>query len=102
MEPSRRGIYCGSLFYLDVRGEMDSSIAIRTLLVRDGQVSCWGGGGIVADSHWEDEYQETLDKVRVLLETLEGMAGTASRNSPRSAGSFIGGAATGSANGWKP
>ncbi|WP_221904163.1 chorismate-binding protein, partial [Pseudomonas aeruginosa] len=78
LEPSRRGIYCGSLFYLDVRGEMDSSIAIRTLLVRDGQVSCWGGGGIVADSHWEDEYQETLDKVRVLLETLEGMAGTAS------------------------
>ena len=41
LEPSRRGIYCGSLFYLDVRGEMDSSIAIRTLLVRDGQVSCW-------------------------------------------------------------
>ena len=78
LEPSRRGIYCGSLFYLDVRGEMDSPIAIRTLLVRDGQVSCWGGGGIVADSHWEDEYQETLDKVRVLLETLEGMAGTAS------------------------
>ena len=78
LEPSRRGIYCGSLFYLDVRGEMDSSIAIRTLLVRNGQVSCWGGGGIVADSHWEDEYQETLDKVRVLLETLEGMAGTAS------------------------
>ncbi len=58
LEPSRRGIYCGSLFYLDVRGEMDSSIAIRTLLVRDGQVSCWGGGGIVADSHWEDEYQK--------------------------------------------
>ncbi len=78
LEPSRRGIYCGSLFYLDVRGEMDSSIAIRTLLVRNGQVSCWGGGGIVADSHWEDEYQETLDKVRVLLETLERMAGTAS------------------------
>ncbi|MEX5328099.1 aminodeoxychorismate synthase component I [Pseudomonas paraeruginosa] len=74
LEPSRRGIYCGSLFYLDVRGEMDSSIAIRTLLVKDGQVSCWGGGGIVADSRWEEEYQETLDKVRVLLDTLEGLA----------------------------
>ncbi len=73
LEPSRRGIYCGSLFYLDVRGEMDSSIAIRTLLVRDGQVSCWGGGGIVADSNWEDEYQETLNKVRVLLRTLESL-----------------------------
>ena len=73
LEPSRRGIYCGSLFYLDVRGEMDSSIAIRTLLVRNGQVSCWGGGGIVADSDWQAEYQESIDKVRVLMETLEGL-----------------------------
>ena len=50
LEPTRRGLYCGSLLYLDVRGEMDSSIAIRSLLVKDGQVCCWGGGGIVADS----------------------------------------------------
>ncbi|MEL7935966.1 aminodeoxychorismate synthase component I [Pseudomonas delhiensis] len=71
LEPSRRGIYCGSLFYLDVRGELDSSITIRTLLVKDGQVSCWGGGGIVADSDWEAEYAESLTKVDVLLRTLE-------------------------------
>ncbi|MCJ1886027.1 aminodeoxychorismate synthase component I [Pseudomonas sp. LA21] len=73
LEPTRRSIYCGSLLYLDVRGEMDSSIAIRTLLVRDGQVSCWGGGGIVADSDWEEEYEESLTKVGVLLRTLEGL-----------------------------
>ncbi len=73
LEPTRRGLYCGSLVYLDVRGEMDSSIAIRSLLVKDGQVCCWGGGGIVADSEWEAEYQESLTKVRVLLETLEGL-----------------------------
>ncbi|NWA68967.1 aminodeoxychorismate synthase component I [Pseudomonas reactans] len=73
LEPTRRGLYCGSLVYLDVRGEMDSSIAIRSLLVKDGQVCCWGGGGIVADSQWEAEYQESLTKVRVLLETLEGL-----------------------------
>ena len=73
LEPTRRGLYCGSLMYLDVRGEMDSSIAIRSLLVKDGQVCCWGGGGIVADSEWEAEYQESLTKVRVLLETLEGL-----------------------------
>ena len=71
LEPTRRAIYCGSLLYVDVRGEMDSSIAIRTLLIRDGQASCWGGGGIVADSDWQAEYQESIDKVKVLLQTLE-------------------------------
>ena len=71
LEPTRRSIYCGSLFYLDVRGELDSSITIRTLLVKDGQASCWGGGGIVADSDWEAEYEESLTKVDVLLRTLE-------------------------------
>jgi para-aminobenzoate synthetase component 1 len=73
LEPTRRGLYCGSLVYLDVRGEMDSSIAIRSLLVKDGQVCCWGGGGIVADSQWDAEYQESLTKVRVLLHTLESL-----------------------------
>ena len=73
LEPTRRGLYCGSLVYLDVRGEMDSSIAIRSLLVKDGQVCCWGGGGIVADSQWEAEYQESLTKVKVLLHTLESL-----------------------------
>ena len=73
LEPTRRGLYCGSLLYLDVRGEMDSSIAIRSLLVKDGQVCCWGGGGIVADSDWQAEYQESITKVRVLLETLQNL-----------------------------
>ncbi len=73
LEPTRRSIYCGSLLYLDVRGELDSSIAIRSLLAQDGQISCWGGGGIVADSDWHAEYQESITKVRILLETLEGM-----------------------------
>ncbi|OPG73334.1 aminodeoxychorismate synthase, component I [Pseudomonas ogarae] len=73
LEPTRRGLYCGSLLYLDVRGEMDSSIAIRSLLVKDGQVCCWGGGGIVADSDWEAEYQESITKVKVLLETLQNL-----------------------------
>ncbi|WIF69320.1 aminodeoxychorismate synthase component I [Metapseudomonas otitidis] len=73
LEPTRRSIYCGSLLYLDVRGEMDSSIAIRTLLVKDGQASCWGGGGIVADSDWQAEYRESITKVQVLLRTLEAL-----------------------------
>lgn len=73
LEPTQRALYCGSLLYVDVRGEMDSSITIRTLLAKDGQMSCWGGGGIVADSEGEAEYQETFTKVRVLLQTLENL-----------------------------
>ncbi|WP_220814872.1 aminodeoxychorismate synthase component I [Pseudomonas paralcaligenes] len=73
LEPTRRALYCGSLLYLDVRGELDSSIAIRSLLVKDGVVSCWGGGGIVTDSDWRSEYQESITKVRVLLQTLEAL-----------------------------
>lgn len=73
LEPARRALYCGSLLYIDVRGEMDSSIAIRSLLVKDGQVSCWGGGAVVADSDWQAEYEESIAKVRVLMETLQGL-----------------------------
>jgi para-aminobenzoate synthetase component 1 len=75
LEPTRRALYCGSLLYLDVRGEMDSSIAIRSLLAKDGQISCWGGGGIVVDSDWQAEYQESITKVKVLLQTLEQLSG---------------------------
>lgn len=70
LEPHRRSIYCGSLLYIDVRGEMDSSITIRSMLARGGRISCWAGGGIVLDSDWEEEYQESLDKVGVLLRAL--------------------------------
>ncbi|MBA1201995.1 aminodeoxychorismate synthase component I [Pseudomonas capeferrum] len=73
LEPARRALYCGSLLYLDVRGEMDSSIAIRSLLVKGGQITCWGGGAVVADSAWESEYEESIAKVRVLMETLEAL-----------------------------
>jgi para-aminobenzoate synthetase component 1 len=75
LEPTRRALYCGSLLYLDVRGEMDSSIAIRSLLAKNGQISCWGGGGIVADSNGQAEYQESITKVKVLLDTLEQFCG---------------------------
>ena len=73
LEASVRSIYCGSIFYLDTRGEMDSSITIRTLLANNGEISCWGGGGIVYDSNSDDEYQESIQKVRVLMDTLESI-----------------------------
>ena len=52
-------------------GQMDTSIAIRTLLCEDNKIHCWGGGGIIADSEIEQEYRESIAKVQVLMETLE-------------------------------
>lgn len=72
LEPHWRGPYCGSIFYRGLDGTLDSNIAIRTMLCQgDGTIRCWGGGGIVADSEPESEYQETLTKVRPLMEFLE-------------------------------
>jgi len=50
LEPQRRGIYCGSIGYIGFDGNMDCNIAIRTLVYADGEIRCWAGGGIVADS----------------------------------------------------
>ncbi|GGY70837.1 aminodeoxychorismate synthase component I [Cellvibrio zantedeschiae] len=71
LEPVRRSVYCGSLGYISACGNMDTNIAIRTLLCDGNKIHCWGGGGIVADSEIEKEYQESIAKVKVLLETLE-------------------------------
>ncbi len=70
LEDSKRSVYCGSIMYLSLNGRMDSSIAIRTLVQADGKIYCWGGGGIVADSDPELEYQESLHKISLLLDTL--------------------------------
>ncbi len=70
LEPTRRGVYCGSVGYLSTTGDMDTSIAIRTAVVRNGAVYFQAGGGIVADSEPEAEYRETLDKARGIIRTL--------------------------------
>lgn len=70
LEPSSRSVYCGSLGYIDRRGHMDTSIAIRTAVLDSGWLHLWGGGGLVADSEGEDEYAETLDKIRHLMDAL--------------------------------
>ena len=70
LEPSRRGVYCGSIGYSAVTGAMDTSIVIRTFGAPDGRVYFQAGGGIVADSDPELEYRETLDKARALIEAL--------------------------------
>lgn len=71
LEPDPRQVYCGSVLYISADGRMDSNIAIRTLLCADANIRCWAGGGIVADSQWEQEYQETYDKVGRFLGLLE-------------------------------
>ena len=71
LEPVRRSVYCGSLGYIGADGRMDTSIAIRSLVCSQGQIHCWGGGGITADSEVEREYQESITKVQLLMDTLE-------------------------------
>ena len=70
LEPVRRGIYTGSLGYIDFAGRADLNIVIRTFVLKDKQAYFQVGGGIVADSQPELEYQETLDKARALLGAL--------------------------------
>jgi para-aminobenzoate synthetase component 1 len=75
LEPHRRSIYCGSVLYVSDHGHMDSSIAIRTLVATQQQLYCWAGGGIVADSIAQSEYQETFDKVAKILPVLAQQSG---------------------------
>ncbi len=75
LEPNRRGVYCGSIGYVGFDGNMDSNIVIRTLVYSDNEIRCWAGGGIVADSQCDAEYQETLDKASAMLELLRWYGG---------------------------
>ncbi len=71
LEPHRRNVYCGSIGYIGFDGNMDCNIAIRTLVYHQDKMYCWAGGGIVADSMMEAEYQECFDKAAALLFLLE-------------------------------
>lgn len=70
LEPVARGVYCGAIGYVSATGAMDSSIAIRTCVVRGGTVHFGVGGGVVADSDPEAEYRETLDKAWGMVAAL--------------------------------
>lgn len=72
LEPYKRGIYTGSIGYIGFDKAWDLNIVIRTLLLQEGQAYFHGGGGIVADSLPEAEYEETLQKVRALVRVLGG------------------------------
>ncbi len=70
LEPRRRGIYCGSIGYIDRGGNMAMNIVIRTMVRRAGRLWFWAGGGIVADSDVDEEAREIRDKAADLLAVL--------------------------------
>lgn len=78
LEPHRRGVYCGAIGYVGFDGNMDTNIAIRTLVYSEGKIRCWAGGGLVADSQCDAEYQETLDKASAMLGLLQRYGGNTS------------------------
>jgi anthranilate synthase component 1 len=71
LEPVRRGLYGGCIGYFAANGTMDTCIGLRTALVKDGTMYVQAGGGVVADSQPEAEYQETINKSKALLAAAE-------------------------------
>ncbi len=71
LEADRRGIYAGAVLYMDYADNLDSCIAIRTIVLRDEEVTVQAGAGIVADSVPEHEYAETVNKARALFRAIE-------------------------------
>ncbi len=80
LEPDRRSFYAGCIGYFAANGTMDTCIALRTALVKDGQMVVQAGAGIVADSIPESEYQECWNKARALLRAAEEAVTFAGRN----------------------
>ncbi len=70
LEPHRRGIYCGAIGYISNDGNMDTNIAIRTILHKNHHMYFYAGGGIVYDSEEKAEYQETFDKAAAMMQVL--------------------------------
>jgi anthranilate synthase component 1 len=71
LEPDARGVYAGAVLYMDYADNLDSCIAIRTIVLRKGEASVQAGAGIVADSVPEREYDETVHKAQALLRAIE-------------------------------
>src|SRR6202048_1502418 len=71
LESPRRGIYAGGVLYMDFAGNLDSCIALRTMVIKNGVAHVQAGGGIVADSWPDAEFQESVNKAKALLTALE-------------------------------
>jgi anthranilate/para-aminobenzoate synthase component I len=86
LESVRRGVYAGALGYLDLRGGLDLSVVIRTLVWQDGVAHLHVGGGIVADSTPSAEYLESLDKAKAPLAAIDEVVARGSRPAGRRIG----------------
>ena len=75
LEPVKRGTYGGAIGYLSFDGNLDTCITIRTIVFKDKKAYVQAGGGIVADSGPEKEYEESMNKARALLKALEEVGG---------------------------
>ena len=71
LEPTRRGTYAGSVGFFSATGNMDSCIAIRTILLKNGKAYVQAGGGVVYDSEPTKEYEETKNKAKAALKAIE-------------------------------
>jgi len=71
LELHGRGVYCGSIAYFSRHGRFDSNIAIRSLVAKNNTLHLAAGGGIVIDSHCEDEYRECSIKIKAIINGLK-------------------------------
>ena len=85
LEPTRRGIYAGAILYLDFSGNLDSCIALRTMVVKNGRAYIQAGAGIVADSIPEREFEECVNKAKAPVKAHEVAEGKHSVNAKKSA-----------------
>jgi anthranilate synthase component 1 len=84
LEKTRRGIYAGGILYLDFAGNLDSCIALRTMVIKNGVAHIQAGGGIVADSTPEGEFDESVNKSKALRRALEAAHGAAGKGKGKS------------------
>ena len=70
-EPEKRGPYSGAIGYVSYTGNMDTAISLRTMVIKDGKAYLQAGGGIVADSNVNNEYEETLHKMAPLMRAID-------------------------------
>jgi anthranilate synthase component 1 len=71
LEPTRRGPYAGAVGYFDYRGNMDTCITLRTMVICNGKIYVQAGAGLVADSDPASEYLETVNKSKAQLAAIE-------------------------------
>jgi anthranilate synthase component 1 len=84
LEKTRRGIYAGGILYLDFAGNLDSCIALRTMVIKNGVAHIQAGGGIVADSTPEGEFDESVNKAKALQRALEAAHGASGKGKGKS------------------